>query len=482
MRKVELNMNEQYKYEVIKSVVDGNTSKHTAEFKLGLGRRQINRLINNYKESGKEAFKHKNRGRKSAQATPEKLKQKVCELYLSDPYCDANFQHFCELLEEHHNIKLSYTTITTLLRDDDIISPKAHKKTKRALKNELRRKQAEVKTKNEKLKIEDKIIALEQAHPNKSRKKYFGELAQLDASKAVWFGSEYSHLHVAIDDCTGTIIAAYFDKEETLHAYYTLYRQILMTYGIPHEFLTDYRTVFSYQSKSKVIDSHTQFSYACKQLGTLLSCTFVPQAKGRVERVFGTLQSRLITELKIHKISKIDEANEFLNSYIKKFNQQFAYDIDYNTSVFELAPSDDEINIRLGVLDKRIIGNGHHFKYQHHYYVPVDRNGNAVLYPSRTPVVLIKAFDGTLYVSVNDTIYLAKQMNTYELHSENFDTQIEVDKPQTIKYVPPMTHPWKMKNYVQFFEREKLSHQEWEDLYYSQANLLANPHQISGHF
>lgn len=315
MRKVELTMKEQEKYEVIKCVVDGNMSKHTAEFKLGLGRRQINRLINSYKQSGKETFRHKSRGRKSSNATSEKLKKKICDLYMSDNYCEANFQHFTELLEEHHKIKLSRTTIAGILRADDIISPKAHRKTKRAFKDELRRKQDDVSTKNEKLELEDKIIALEHAHPNKSRKKYFGELVQMDASKEVWFGPGYSHLHIAIDDCTGQIVGAHFEKEETLYAYYTIYRQILIGYGIPHEFLTDYRTVFNYNSKTAVVDTHTQFSYACKQLGTILSCTFVPQAKGRVERVFGTLQSRLITELKIRNISTIDEANEFGKLY-----------------------------------------------------------------------------------------------------------------------------------------------------------------------
>jgi len=482
MRKVELIMKEQEKYEVIKCIVDGNMTKHTAEFKLGLSRRQINRLIINYKEFGKQAFRHKSRGRKSNNATPMATKKKICELYLSDDYCESNFQHFTELLEEHHKIKLSRTTIAQILREDDIISPKAHRKTKRAFRNELRRKQDDVKTKNEKLKIEDKIIALEYAHPNKSRKKYFGELVQMDASKDIWFGLDYSHLHIAIDDCTGRIIGAHFEKEETLKAYYTIYKQILITYGIPHEFLTDYRTVFNYNSKTAIVDTHTQFSYACKQLGTILSCTFIPQTKGRVERVFGTLQSRLVTELKIRNISTIDVANEFLNSYIKKFNQQFAYDIDYSTSVFELAPSEEEINVRLGILNKRIIGHGHHFKYNHHHYVPIDCHGNAVFFSPRTPVILIKAFDGTFYVSVHDTVYLAKRMNTHELHSENFDQLNKDETAQVRKYVPPMSHPWKVKSYVQFFEQEKLSWQQWEDLYYSQTNVLADVNHILGYF
>ena len=478
MKKIELTDKEQYKFEIIKNVVDGNMTKHTASFKLDISIRQINRLITSYEQNGKEAFKHKNRNRKPSNTIPEKTRKKICKLYLEEQYYNSNIQHFTELLAEHHQIELSRTTISEILKADDILSPQAHKKTKRSFIKELKQKQDSASTKNEKILFEDRIVALERAHPNKSRKKYFGELIQMDASKEVWFGTDYSHLHIAIDDCTGHIVGAYFDKQETLHAYYTIYKQILMTYGIPHEFLTDYRTVFEYHSQKKGIDTLTQFGYACRQLGTILTCTFVPQAKGRVERVFRTLQSRLITEFKIHNINNIDEANEFLNSYIKKFNNQFAYDIDYSTSVFEKAPIEDEINIRLGILNKRKIGTGHHFKYNHNYYIPSDSDGKPVFYPHNSVAVVIQAFDGTLYVNIKEKIYLAKQLDSHELQSFNFDYEDKNETSEKKKYIPPMSHPWKLKNYNQYFEREKLTPKEWDDLYYSQENVLANPHKI----
>lgn len=91
-------------------------------------------------------------------------------------------------------------------------------------------------------------------------------------------------------------------------------------YGIPYKFFTDRRTVFTYKKKNSPSideDTYTQFAYACKQLGIELESSSIPQAKGRVERLNQTLQSRLPIELRLAGISTIDAANEFLNSYIK---------------------------------------------------------------------------------------------------------------------------------------------------------------------
>lgn len=105
----------------------------------------------------------------------------------------------------------------------------------------------------------------------------------MDASVHLWFGATKVHLHAAIDDCTGTIVAAYFDTQETLKGYYNLLYQILNQYGIPNMFYTDNRTVFEYRNqKRKEVekDTFTQFSYACKQLGIQLKTTSIPQEKG----------------------------------------------------------------------------------------------------------------------------------------------------------------------------------------------------------
>ena len=118
-------------------------------------------------------------------------------------------------------------------------------------------------------------------------------------------------------------------------------------------FYTDKRTVFEYKRKNTLFDdedTYTQFSYACHTLGVDIKITSVPQAKGRIERLNQTFQSRLPVELRRTHVSNIDEANEFLKSYLKKFNAQFALQLDITKSVFETQPSKEKINTILAIM------------------------------------------------------------------------------------------------------------------------------------
>ena len=483
MRKVELTMNEQHKYETIKKVADGLMTKSTAEVKLGISRRQVDRLLLAYRNGGgKETFRHKNRGRKSKRATDNKTKNKITNLYLSDKYCDSNFTHFTELLLKH-KINLSRTTVSSVLREKDIISPMAHRKTRKQLAVELKAQLNDKLPKQKAIEIEEKIIAIEEAHPLRPRCKYRGELLQMDASKHFWVDSEYWHLHAAIDDASGDITGAYFSKEETLDSYYHVMNQTFTNHGIPHKCLTDYRSVFNDNSKNNKPDEAnalTQFGYMCKQLGIELECTSVAQKKGRIERLFGTLQSRLVTELRIKGITDIDQANVFLNSYIKEYNKKFGSKVNHTTSVFETPPSKEDINLHLAVLSHRTINKGHHFRFKNHYFMPIDSDSNDVYFATGTKILVIKAFDGNLFASVGENVYALKQLDLHQHYSKEFD-QIPEQKETKI-YIPDFKHPWKYGNFAKFVYEFELSPKEWEDLRYSSQNLLANVDEILRHF
>ena len=203
----------------------------------------------------------------------------------------------------------------------------------------------------------------------------------MDASPHAWFGGIVTHLHLAIDDATDKIVGAYFNEQETLNAYYHILYQILTGYGIPYKFLTDRRTVFEYKRKNASLDeedAYTQFSYACKQLGIELESSSVPQAKGRVERLNQPLQSRLVIEMRLARILTIEGANEFLNSYIKEFNDRFALPINSTKTVFETEPDIKVINQTLAVLAERKIDTGHCIKFENKYYIPVTQNNSDV--------------------------------------------------------------------------------------------------------
>lgn len=229
MRKVVLTLKEQEKYQTIKKVVETNGNKKRAAIKLRLTERQINRLIAGYKQFGKEFFVHGNRGRKPANALSDDDKKQIEDLYNSK-YFDCTYTQFTEFLAERENIFLSVAEVGQILREKYIVSPRTHKITKKNMKKQLLEKQKTTTSKKDLAKLQQAIVAIEDAHPRQPRCIYFGEEVQIDASIHIWFGNTKTALHAAIDDSTGTVVAAYFDHQETLNGYYNIYHQILTKY------------------------------------------------------------------------------------------------------------------------------------------------------------------------------------------------------------------------------------------------------------
>ena len=274
MRKVNLSMKEEYKYEIIKKLVDDGvtvSAKKTASVKLSCSLRHIDRLIDAYKMYGKQAFSHKNKGKSPSIKYSDETKRKIIDLYVKE-YSDANIKHFCEIVFEDLGIKISAETIRLWLLEEKILSPKAHKITKKRLKKAIKEELNQTKSKKKSNELKEKIedIDLKSIHPRRERCKYFGEMIQMDASEYEWIDGQIWHLHLAVDDAKGEVVGAYFDYQETLYGYYQVFKQILLNYGIPAMFYTDRRTVFEYRRKNRLFDdkdTFTQFSYACKKLG-----------------------------------------------------------------------------------------------------------------------------------------------------------------------------------------------------------------------
>ena len=463
IRKVELSMDEQKKYEVIKSLADHpHPNKQRAAITLNCTVRHINRMLKGYKEQGKEYFIHGNRGRKPANTIPDETRSLVVDLYRTK-YYDANFEHFTELLEKLEGISLSPSTIMSILEANYILSPKVTKAKQKRIKEQLQTQKKAAKTQKEAEQIQTNLVAVEDAHSRRPRAAYFGELEQMDATPYEWIPGQIWHLHLAIDDATGRITGGYFDTQETLNGYYHVFHQILTTYGIPYKFFTDRRTVFTYKKKNSPSideDTYTQFAYACKQLGVELESSSVPQAKGRVERLNQTLQSRLPIELRLAGITTIDAANEFLNSYIKEFNEKFSLPLNSIKSVFVEQPENEKINLILAVLCERTVDTGHCLRHSNKYYRMIDGNGNQVHYRKGTKVMFIQAFDNCKYCCVNDKdIYGLEEIPEHEAKSKDLDIDYTPPKPKKT-YIPPMNHPWRRQHFGKFVKQQK---HHWND-------------------
>ena len=463
MRKVELRMNEKEKYDVIKELVDHNGNKNRAAIRLGISKRQINRLIIKYKEKGKSGFIHGNRSKKPVNTLDKSISEDIILLYKTK-YYDFNFNHFKDFLKKDENINVSYDFIYKTLSKKGILSPKARKKTIKEFKKKqlLKEKKINLAMSDEQINhIINHEIALEDSHPRGEKPKYFGELIDQDGSIHMWFGGIKTCLHIAIDKATSTIVGAWFDNQETLNGYYNVFYQILINYGIPHKFLTDNRTVFNYMSlnpdkRTSDKDVLTQYGYACKQLGVELETTSVSQAKGLIERTNGTFQGRLVQELRLNNITTIEEANNYLiNVFVPYFNNRFALNYKKFESVFETSPSEEKINYTLAILTPRKIDNGNSIKYQNKYYQPYLNNKLKCFMP-KTEVLVIKAFNGDLFVTIDEQVLELKELSRNERFSKEFDEIVEVKENK--KYIPPMSHPWKLESFKKQYNNSHYQH------------------------
>ena len=465
MKEVKLRMNEQEKYEVIKELVDHNGNKNRASQKLGLSRRQIDRLIIIYKEKGKSGFIHGNRSKKPVNTLDKSISEDIILLY-KNKYYDFNFSHFKEFLKKDENIDVSYDFIYKNLTKAGILSPKARKKTKReyAKKKLFQEKKINLAMSDEQIEhIVNHEIALEDSHPRGEKPKYFGEIIEQDGSIHLWFGETKTCLHLAIDKATSTIVGAHFDKQETLNGYYHVLYQILTNYGIPYKFITDNRTVFNYMSlnpdkRTSDKDVLTQYGYACKQLGIELETTSVSQAKGLIERTNGTFQGRLVQELRLNNITTIDKANEYLiNVFVPYFNQKFALDYKKFESVFESSPSLEKINYTLAILTPRKIDNGNAIKFKNKYYQPYIDNELKCFLP-KTECLVIETFNGNLFVTIDENVYNLKELERNQRFSKEFDQEDNNQIKEKNIYRPPMSHPFKLQSFLRQMEKSHKQH------------------------
>ena len=334
---------------------------------------------------------------------------------------------------------------------------------RKKISEQLKLAKKAAKTQKEADLIQTNLVAVADAHSRRPRAAYFGELQQMDATPYEWVTDQLWHLHLAIDDASGRITGAWFDTQETLNGYYHVFYQILTTYGIPYKFFTDRRTIFTYKKKNSPSvdeDTYTQFAYACKQLGVELESSSIPQAKGRVERLNQTLQSRLPIELRLAGITTIDAANEFLNSYIKEFNEKFSLPINGIKSVFVEQPENEKINLILAVLCERTVDTGHCLRHSNEYYRMIDSKGLQVHYRKGTKVMFIQAFDGSKYCCVNDSnIYALEAIPSHEAKSKDLDIDYTPPKPKK-PYIPPMNHPWRRQPFGKFVKKQE---HHWND-------------------
>ena len=420
----------------------GEYSIATAAAKLGRSEKTIRRYKKELLQNPNATLAHKNLGRKPVNKTDH---EKIWKLYL-EKYYGYNILFFCEKLEKNEGIKISEGLVRLIFKEHDEFSVRAWHKTKNELRKRLRGLNKLTKQQKEVFIQLETEPYVRTTHPTQPRSKYFGEELQMDASQHVWFGSTKTHLHTAIDDATGMIVAGWFDTQETRNGYYQITKQFLTKYGIPVKIKTDRRTVFEYEKKTRrdmAEDTMTQYQHVCQTLGIQLECSSIPQFKSRVERSYGTLQGRLPFELKEAGITTIEQANEFLGKYIEQFNSQFAS--CQGVQSCWVAVTQEQIDQALVTFAKRTVDMGNGIRLGGKYYGTFDRYGNQVFIKPKTEVTVITMMDHSVYAMHNDTLLAMDIIPERQEISDQIDFDMEAPAVQK-KSIPPFDSIWRITN------------------------------------
>jgi hypothetical protein len=301
MGSVTLSDVEQKRCKVIAGVLGGKLAPQNAATLLGCTPRHLRRLIARYVKSGPASLVHGNRGRQPANKTETCTVERIVALAgESGSLCKFNVCHLQDMLEESENIVIGRSTL------DRLLFGKAGRlrgsKTKRQHRSRRDRKAAE------------------------------GELIQTDGSLHLWFGRDHPRccLIASIDDATGQLIYGHFRPTEDQTGYLRMIHTIAETRGLPMAFYHDKHTILKSPAKITIEDElagrqpMSQIQRVMHELGVESIAAHSPQAKGRIERLFKTLQDRLCNELALAGITSIDEANLFLPGFIERFNKRFA--------------------------------------------------------------------------------------------------------------------------------------------------------------
>lgn len=365
---------------LIEACIKGQCTVKQVATALGLSERRVKQIKKEVKENGVKSIQHGNRGRKPKNTISDETRKRILELRSSYEYEISNFKHFQELLKERENIDISYSALYHILRNAGIKSPKRHRKTK--------------------------------LHHRRKRKECEGMMLQADGTPFDWFGNgqKYS-LHGFVDDATGKITGLYMCKNECLLGYLEVLRQTLENYGIPISLYPDKYSVFF---PPKKVNDHitieeqlngrekgiTQFGRIVEELGIEMFPASSPQAKGRIERLWETLQSRLTTEFRINNIKTIDEANTFLITYIEKYNSKFSIEASSKNNVFLKLPKRYNLDELLCVRFERTIDNAGVFSINNSKFQIMDKS-----LPPKTKVQIYISQKIGIRVKSNNKVY-----------------------------------------------------------------------------
>ena len=416
---ITMTKKEAQRYEIIKNLLVKKIDGTEAAKQLSLSVRQTKRLKATVKLLGIKGIIHGNRGQKSNRQLDEKLINKA-KKYLREIYPDFNPLLAQEHLRDDYHLELSKEKVRQLMISENLWHPRKKTNCKK--------------------------------HFWRERRDNYGELEQFDGSYHNWFenrnelevGLEQCLL-LSVDDATGKITNAMFECNEGVIPVFRFWKEYFETNGLPNTIYLDKFSTYKVNHKHAVDNKElmTQFERAMNQLGIKVIHANSPQAKGRVEKMNGTLQRRLIKEMRLNKINTFAEANRFLKEiFIPKFNRQFAVVPKKEHDLHQKLNPTERLSLEkiLSIQSERIVNNDYTIRFKNNYYQLMEIQPTTVYKKDKITIEEHLTNETKLVLRNHDLNYFrlpARPKKEIDVKLVALTTK----KPSGWK--PPVDHPWR---------------------------------------
>jgi hypothetical protein len=391
---------------VVHKAIDGEITQKTAASMLDLSERQVRRQVKSVRDSGDGGIVHRGRGQPSNRRFPEGFKSRVLIL-CRQKYRDFGPTLASEKLLEVDGLEVNRETLRQWRLEAGLWEGKRKKR---------RHRQWRV------------------------RKACFGEMVQMDGSHHAWLEERGPELVLMayIDDATNTAYGQFYDYEGTLPAMDS-FKRYLRRYGLPVSVYLDKHSTYKSQRKLTVEEELagvgeplSQFERALKELGVKVIHAHSPQAKGRIERLFGTLQDRLVKEMRLRDITTRDEANAFLKEYLVTYNRRFRVTPANKANVHVKPEPYFNLDRYLCLKTRRIIRNDNTVAHKGKLYQIKETA------PSRK-VIVEERINGSLHISCRGVSLKYRQITKRPSKANPSSPPRKTNKSLS----PPRDHPWR---------------------------------------
>ncbi len=427
---------EQQRVIVLTQVREQRLDARRAAALLGLSLRHCQRLLAAFRRDGPAALAHGNRGRRAPNRVSASLERRIVRLARTR-YRGFNHQHLTEKLAEDHRIVLSRPTVHRILLAAGIPSPQPRRRRR------FRRR--------------------------RERMPLPGLLLQWDGSHHDWLEGRGPRLvlHGAIDDATNEVPAAIFRPQEDAHGYFVVLRKLVRTHGIPVALYGDRGGIVTNDARPRplTLDEQlqgrtrppTQVGRALRQLGIEWIPAHSPQAKGRIERLWGTFQDRLVSELRLAKAHTLTQANAVLQAFLPRYNARFMRPAAHPGSAYRPLPPEINPDDVCCFAYERTAANDNTITLSPHQHLQLLPDAQRTSY-AKVRVTVRRHLDGRLSVSHEGRRVAFRTLSTppRPAPTEKLNAGRPVRPRASRTWKPPLDHPWKRRSYAEEQRRKQL--------------------------